>query len=257
MKLIKGLIKRVLSNLGLKVSRIKKEHWGVDLFIDISRLIDLNDIKVVFDVGANIGQSRNVYLKKFPSSKIFSFEPIKSTFKTLKESNPDVDKAFSFNLALGETNEKIKIPLQEKSTQNSLSKRRNENSNPLLNLEEVQVDTLDNIVEKIDIDNIDFLKIDTEGFEMEVLKGASNFLKSKKVRFILLELGIKSHPRTTFYNSIQEYLSHFGYDVIGFYKQSQSLYTKGRFLMHCDVLFISSEWSKTLRPKFVKSFEYE
>lgn len=257
MRFIKELIRGGLSNLGLKVSRIKKEPWGVDLFNDVSRLTSLNDIKVVFDVGANVGQSRNLYLKKFSSSKIFSFEPVISTFKILEETNPNTNKSFCYNLALGETTEKIKIPLQEKSTQNSLSKKRNENSNPIYNLEEIKVDSLDNIVQKLDIDYIHFLKIDTEGFEMEVLKGASNYLKSKKVRFILLELGIKSHPRTTFYNSIQEYLSQLGYDVVGFYKQSQSLYTKGRFLMHCDVLFINSEWSKTLRPKFVKSFEYE
>ena len=92
MRFMKELIREGLSNLGLKVSRIKKEPWGIDLFNDVSRLTSLNDIKVVFDVGANVGQSRNLYLKKFSSSKIFSFEPVISTFKILEETNKRTNK---------------------------------------------------------------------------------------------------------------------------------------------------------------------
>lgn len=167
------------------------------------------------------------------------------------------ERSVCVNAALGESTGKVTIPLQDKSTQNSLSKKRSGNNIGGLILEEIEVDTLDNFVLTHAIDRIDFLKIDTEGFEMEVLKGGLHFLKKGGTKFILLELGLKLHDRTTFYNRVQEHLTSLGYDVVGIYKQSQSLYTKSRFLMHADILFVNSEWSKTLKPGFVKSYDFE
>ncbi|WP_026952184.1 FkbM family methyltransferase [Algoriphagus mannitolivorans] len=257
MKFIKKFVRIIFSSLGIKVFRENALPWGIDVFHDINKICGLDSIRIVFDVGANVGQSSKVYLEKFPKSLIFSFEPVSATFSQLVENTKNNERVKCLNLALGEKLSKVVIPIQEKSTLNSLSAKRNENLNSYSKLEKIQIETLDSILLKLGVSCIDFIKIDTEGYEMEVLKGGLDALKKNKIKLIQLELGIKNHIRTTFYNHTQEYLNSLGYEVLGFYKQSQSLYTKSRFLMHSDVLFINAEWSKLLRPKFVKSFDFD
>jgi FkbM family methyltransferase len=241
----------------LKLSRLKNEPWGIDLYNDLNRLIILEEFKMVIDVGANIGQSCKVYSEQFPNATIYSIEPVSSTFQKLVKNTSNLERIMCFNFALGNEPGTVKIPLQEKSTLNSLSKSRTNISKVDTLYEVIQVEKLDNIAIRHSISDIDFLKVDTEGFEMEVLKGAINLLENGKIKLILLELGIKNNKRTTPYNKVQEFLAPLGYDVLGFYKQSQSLYTKSRFLMHSDVLFVNIEWSKSLKPSYVKSFEYD
>ena len=52
----------------------------------------------------------------------------------------------------------------------------------------IQISTLDLFVEEYFIDNIDFIKIDTEGYEYEVITGANKTIKSLKPRFIQIEM---------------------------------------------------------------------
>lgn len=254
---MKKLIKNLFSKFGIKVIRENHQVWGTDLFLDLNKLYSLNKFKIVFDVGANVGQSCILYSQKFKSSNIYSIEPVLSTFNQLKVNTKNISRANCINVALGNFKGELEIELQEKSTLNSLSESRKSDYLPNKVLEKIKVETLDNIIIDKGINEIDFLKIDTEGYEMEVLEGARDTIENGKVKFLLLELGIKEHERTTPYIKIHDYLTNSGYDVIGFYKQSQSLYTKSRFLMHCDVLFINREWSKSLRPSFVKSYEFD
>lgn len=157
------------------------------------------------------------------------------------------------NCALGSKPGKIKVFLNDKSTQNSLNPYRNKGKNAFAIQEEVTIDTLDNYCSVNKIDSIDFLKIDTEGYEMEVLLGGLEKIKGGKVKFILLELGIRHLPQTSFYNDIHKKLTELNFQVFAFYRQSQSLYSDERFMMHADVLFINQEWSKLLNPSFKKS----
>jgi hypothetical protein len=62
MKIAIKLVKKLLAHFGLKVFRSKNEPWGLDLYNDLSRLTSLDEFKIVFDVGANVGQSRDLYL---------------------------------------------------------------------------------------------------------------------------------------------------------------------------------------------------
>jgi len=57
-----------------------------------------------------------------------------------------------------------------------------------LNTTEVQVDTLDYIISEQNLDRIDMMKIDVEGFEYEVLTGCINSLKSHKIQNIVCEI---------------------------------------------------------------------
>lgn len=256
-KAIKRKVQEILETFNLKIIRANLQPWGHDLYVDLNRIKPLAQFKIVFDVGANVGQSNVVYAEKFKNAKIFSFEPFSNSFDKLCKTTSHNRNVVCIQKALGSVPEQLRVQVQEKSTQNSLASSRNNADQIGVKTELIEVITLDDFVDSEKISQIDFIKIDTEGFEMEVLEGGEKTIRSGKINLISLELGIREHERTTFYNKIHPYLTERGFDVLGFYKQSQSLYTKTRFLMHCDVLFINTQWSRELRPGYVKSFEYD
>ena len=168
--------------------------------------IILNDFNLVLDIGAHKGESINFFLNNFKINKIISFEASPVNFDNLKNKEVRLKKKFSKsiiqleNMALGSSIESKKLKQFDESSSSTLSQI-NENSKYFkkkfawVNLfnkkkkiySEIQIDinTLDNYIEVNRIDLIDLIKIDTEGFEFEILQGTTrNF---KRVKLILFE----------------------------------------------------------------------
>ncbi len=73
--------------------------------------------------------------------------------------------------------------------------------------ENITIRRLDDFVKQQKIEKIDFLKIDTEGWELEVLRGASEFISEGKVQLILCEVGFaRSNKRNTYFAELNDYL---------------------------------------------------
>lgn len=64
---------------------------GIDPFQDIATSLPKYRADIVFDIGANIGQSSNVYLDKFPNSHIYCFEPVSDTLHQLQNNLVEVN----------------------------------------------------------------------------------------------------------------------------------------------------------------------
>ena len=165
----------------------------------------LNDFNVVFDVGAHKGETIDLYLKHFNIEKLYSFEPNYFSFNYLKKK---IDKIKNIknkteitieNIALGKENKQIMMKHLDESSSSTI-KEINTDSNYfkrkkklLLNLKNknffseisAQQICLDEYMSKKNISKIDFLKIDTEGYEFEVLSGAKNNIKN--VNLVLFE----------------------------------------------------------------------
>lgn len=98
-KIIKSIIQ---SRLGVTMFRTNWLPRGTYLFHDINRWYGIKNFRVVFDVGANIGQSAVRYARCFPSAKIYSFEPVLSTFEELKRNTEHLsNRVRPVQLALG------------------------------------------------------------------------------------------------------------------------------------------------------------
>jgi len=140
----------------------------------------LNPTKFVFvDVGANIGAYSVSLAKK--GFETYSFEPIKSNFDLLNKNLRlnDIKNAKTFNLAIGNETAKKEIFFDDhKHGEGSLLIKKGNRK------EVVQVDKLDNLFKGKNLKKKILLKVDVEGFEFEVLKGAKNFIK--KYRPIIL-----------------------------------------------------------------------
>jgi FkbM family methyltransferase len=152
------------------------------------------DIKLVLDVGANEGQW-SILARQILDSEVIAFEPQKYAFDKLSKINDK--KIRSHCVALGDSNSISFINIHSDSSQ--LSFIDNElHQMPLLNgksktKESITIVSLDHLFEnEPDLySKVDFVKIDTEGYERKVLIGAAKFIKKVKPRFVQLE--INSH----------------------------------------------------------------
>ena len=88
-------------------------------------------------------------------------------------------------------------------------------NSPTIGKIEVNVRTIDEVSKELKIDQINFIKIDVEGFESDVLSGAKNLLKNKKIEYILFELQdtiLHSINRTS--SEVFEIIFNAGYQII-------------------------------------------
>jgi FkbM family methyltransferase len=160
----------------------------------INYLKKLN-LKYFIDVGAHKGEFLS-YILSLNYKKIYCFEPQKKIFLILYKNFKNKKNVQLFNLGLANKNSKIMFYENKLTSTSTFSKSINtpfsKIKNLILNSKNLYIDkypinvrTLDEIFINKKIDNI-FLKIDVEGFELNVLKGAKKLL-SKKVKFILIE----------------------------------------------------------------------
>lgn len=181
------------------------------------RLIKRNakNWNIVFDIGANQGEWTRAVVRVNPHAKIHCFEPDKTAFKRLIENN------FSSNIAcndIGLSSSKQDLPMyvfSDGSELNSLYKREG------LELEhgaqnssiEVKLDTLENYCLEKEIASIDFVKIDVEGHELEVLKGMKAMLEDNKIKVIQFEYGGCNIDSRVLLKDIFIFFKDFNYDI--------------------------------------------
>lgn len=173
-------------------------------------------IESIFDVGANVGQSARKFRDAFPEANIYCFEPVRDLFQELRRGVTGDSHVQCFQVALGCALGIGKIYLTDHSTTSSLIEPETSRG-----FEEVQIDTVDSFCAEHGIERIDLLKVDAEGFDLEVLKGAAPLLSSARVAFVLVEVGF--HPgdtRHVLFDHVREFLMAHGFHVYGFYDQN-------------------------------------
>ena len=144
---------------------------------------------VFFDVGANEGNYSETLLSSFPSASVYSFEPHKKTFQRLEARL--AGRAKVFNYGLGESAGILQLFDVGDDAGTSHASLYAEvisdiHHQPTL-ASEVEIKVLDEIIGELGVGRIDFLKIDTEGNELSVLKGVSRLLVEGRVGIIHFE----------------------------------------------------------------------
>ncbi len=160
--------------------------------------------EIVFDVGAHRGETIEFYIKYFNIKKLYSFEPSYLSFDILKKKidkfkNKNINTNIVIeNIAFGKNNRKIKMKHMGESSSSTIkdlntnSKYFKKKQKLLLNFKKnifkeifVEQKTLDEYMSQKKIKKLDFLKIDTEGYEFEVLSGAKKNIKN--IKLVLFE----------------------------------------------------------------------
>jgi FkbM family methyltransferase len=179
---------------------IKKIFALISIDIKFKKNLSFNEIykkylkknPVIIDVGANEGQSIKRFNLIFDNCIVHSFEPITKCFNQMVKDFPG-KKFIKNNYALSDKNTNKNFFIN-KNLQTSSFNRINKNydhiheKNKINNSIKVKTITLDAYINFNGIKKIDILKIDTQGHELNVLKGSKKSLKKNMINFIELEI---------------------------------------------------------------------
>lgn len=176
---------------GLQISYFNPSNSEIAL---IDFLLSKYSIKTVVDIGANEGQFALKLIKKNKfKGKIISFEPVSSSFKQLLKNSQQSNNWEVVQSAVGDSVGQVPINISQNSVSSSLRKVNAhtieaEAGTAIVNTEMVAINTLDNLLKAHQWQNDLWLKIDVQGFEREVLRGAPEILKQAKV--VQIELAV-------------------------------------------------------------------
>lgn len=147
---------------------------------------------VCLDVGANFGWYSTLFYNHCGNrGAVHSFEPMPETFSQLQRNYKlmgEPENVFINNLALGDRHDTITINLfeGEPAGHASISAEGHASATAF----ECEMVTLDSYLEKNDLDNVNFVKLDIEGAELLFLKGAENLFKQKTPPIFLVEMAL-------------------------------------------------------------------
>lgn len=197
----------------------------------------------ILDVGANTGQSAIHLHKLFPRAIIHSFEPVQETFLQLKKNMQRVEGSHCHCLALGNKSGATKIYLNRANEGNSLLPNTSDFRNYTdgwhglepKGVSQVSITTLDSWMEQANISHVDFLKVDTQGADIDVLHGAAKALGKGLIRFISVEvIFVPIYERQSTFSEIINLLLIYGFHLCGLFSQHRS--PQGR-LKWADAVF--------------------
>lgn len=220
-ELRKSTIKRLLSSAGIRI--LREVSYRDTYSRDNYPAAKAAEKPVIFDVGANIGQSSIWYSKSFPNASIHAFEPVPSVFETLKRNTAQNTRITAHQLAAGKLSSIISIPIVESSTIQTTQVLKSVQSSDE-NLVNVKVVDLDSFAAERDISVVHILKTDTEGYDLDVLQGMRRMLETQSIRHIISEATIHAHDdqHTSLFEMIN-LLTPFGYRLAAFYDVWHSL----------------------------------
>ncbi len=169
-----------------------KPHPKTDSAV-LQTLKSVNHAITIFDVGANRGDYSQLALKILTGKQvsIHAFEPNQTAFAALNHkfaANPSLTLN---NTALGGVQDERTLYFDKPGSElSSLYPRRiNHHGIQMTGQEQVKVETLDVYCSEHQINAIDLLKLDAEGHELEILRGAQQLLNSKKISRVAFEFG--------------------------------------------------------------------
>lgn len=199
------LSRRSMRKITRAINRILLESLGIGFYsnnfrysgeLQIVRKMSNLGQGYFVDIGASVGDFCKLVLEE-TDCKILAFEPMKSSFHHLQILASKENRLSVYNYAIGDRNSLQDIFWGSETSQHAtlaesvLQIEYLENSN--LKSEKVEVKTLDSAITEIeqstldDYFRIDFVKIDTEGYELEVLKGSVKTLEVHKPKALILE----------------------------------------------------------------------
>tara|TARA_B100001093_G_scaffold515704_1_gene592627 strand:- start:5776 stop:6528 length:753 start_codon:yes stop_codon:yes gene_type:complete len=249
---MKKILQKLFNFFGYEIKKLKVKSLNFD---DIyKKFFDKN--LVIFDVGANKGQSIIRFKKIFSSSTIHAFEPIIKEYDNLAKTYKDQEDVIINNFALGDENYSKELNLSKRTGVSSFNnfnldhqwiKTRSKEyqtdiSGFLDGKQLVNVKTLDEYCQKNSINKIDILKIDTQGYEDLVLKGSINLINKNLINAIELEIIFDdTYDKYLSFSEIEKYLSP-NFRFCGIKNYNQNLFEGINFF--AEVLYLNKKLLK-------------
>jgi len=199
-----------------------------DLIFSHASLGTLNpkETFAIIDVGANTGDVSLNLAELFPKAQIFAVEADPKTYLTLLKKTETVGTIRPIQLGIHSQSGWLDLHSHPDSVFSSLLDL--PDSQTATRRVKIQTETMDQFIAANSIHNVALLKIDTEGNDLEVLKGADTLLASPDLNYVICEFGI--HPEDKRHVNINDLLRFMA--PKGFYISSL-----GNFGCYADYIF--------------------
>ena len=196
------------------------KKYEEELFIPLINTIKNNNIDIFFDIGSCWGIYSLRLSNIFPNLQINSFDPIDQNIKRLNNSikRNNINNIKTYNIAIGSHVGNVELGAIENYSPNF---KINENASVITQTS--KIDILDNIFTSTN--KYLAFKIDTEGFELEVLKGAKNLIANNKC-YLQIEINPKNIKNK---NDVFNYLNKLNYKIISINKFNKTDYIFSNF----------------------------
>lgn len=239
------LLRRILDPLEVRIVNLAPTKVrGIDPFLDLTCLLDHKPDPIVFDVGANDGETVAEFLHAFPEAHVVAFEPYAACCEQLARRFLKNANVRVHNIALGAERSAAQLNLYSGNRMNSLLRLADDPQNPMaksfqpVGTAEVTVETLDAFCHDHGFTSIDVLKVDTQGYDLEVLKGAARLLAEHRIKAVLLEVNfVPMYERQASFPELHGLLSASGYRLVDFYNQLRS----DGVTAWCDACYVSTD----------------
>ncbi|MBI4913948.1 MAG: FkbM family methyltransferase [Acidobacteria bacterium] len=207
---------------------------------DLPKVVRL-DSPIILDVGANRGQTIDMMCRIFRNPRIIAFEPSKKMFEELENKKFEAEVS-CYNMALGAEVGTREFHEYENPLLSSALKLREEGGHPFQNVREialnrVEISTVDSTISSLGLHRIDLLKIDTQGFDLQVLQGSQKGFERRTIRQVLVELNFaelyegQAHPM-----EVHCFIENHGLKLVDMYEKERI----GMTLGWCTALYTLS-----------------
>lgn len=191
---------------------------------------------VIFDVGANVGQSCTAYATMFPDATIHAFEPVARSFAALQQHIAPFPNITAHPLALSCRAGKVLMSSVGTATGNRIL-------DPGVDHRQarpVRIAPGAAVAARLGVEAISFLKIDTEGHDLDVVLGFAPMLGA--VDFVQVEAAMNPYNRTHVpFRILEDTLRHFGFLLFNIYEARLETRLGGRpVLRRTNPVFIHS-----------------
>lgn len=211
------ITKRIFQNFGIL---IRKYNPATSEELRRIKLLQHYQIDLVFDIGANKGQYAMGIMDAGYQKRIVSFEPLSAVHKILQESSKKyANWSVAPRCAIGAKKEEIEINISANSVSSTLlhmldSHLEGAPESKIIGKERVTVLPLDEIANTyITTEKNIFLKIDVQGFEQEVLKGAAQLIERAKGIEMEISLVALYENQTWLLPQVLEYMEQRGFQL--------------------------------------------
>jgi len=228
---IKSVVRNFVRKFGYDIVYLKPKHDFDNLYVKLFSKFS-NDVTIL-DVGSHRGESIDRFKRVFPGMTIHGFEPQSENFNFLSNKYQGDSSVVLNNCGIGEKAGELEFHSFKKTDVGSFvgidpdsawAKVRSREFDTVPDEFEtgtynVPVRTIDDYVKETGIKQINLLKIDTQGFEDDVLRGCKESLSNNVIDFVELELIITGpYQKKLQFKDIEELFEPYGYKMYGIQK---------------------------------------
>lgn len=209
-----GFAARIAERFGVFIA--PSTRTGLDPWADLSRIKPMASFRTIFDVGAHHGETVIALRRRAAAAHIHAFEPFPKSFARLEAVAQRIPDVSCWETAVSDHDGQAHLHLQGTDYEFSLVPAK-----ALVNVESITVKLtrLDGFSAEHGISHVDLLKTDTEGADLEVLKGATGLLERNAIDSVYAEFGLdEGDKQHTSLASLTSFLTPYQFQLLGLYE---------------------------------------